>query len=650
MTTGADVQATWVATLVDEWARAGVTDAVVAPGSRSTPLLDALAADGRIRLHVVLDERSAGFVALGLGLATGRPAPVVTTSGTAAVELHPAVVEAHQAGVPLLVVTADRPPELHQVGAPQTVDQGGLYGGAVRLAVDPGVADEAARNTWRSVAARVVADTVGHPSGPGPVHLNLPLREPLLGTAGPLPPARGDRAPWHHVAAAAGGVSAGGVSAATVELLAGAAGRPGLIVAGGAGPDPDALLALAERLDWPVLADPRSCARRPHPLVVASADSLLRVPALAACHPEVVVRFGRPWASKVLSQWLAGLGPATIQVMVDPYGGWVEPERAAAVVDRSEPTALCRAVLDALGPAPAPSAASGVPAGSGAWAGSGAPAASGVPAASGGPAAPGGPAGSGAWAGGWVRAEAAAQGAIDRQLAAEDGPTEAGVARTVAAAVPAGGTLLTSSSMPVRDVEWWSRPRAGLRVVANRGANGIDGVVSTAVGVALGASPAPVVALLGDLAFLYDAGALLGATGRDLCLTLVVVDNHGGGIFSFLPQATALPPERFERLWATPHDVDLAALAGAYGVAARRLETLDELAAACAEPAPGVTVLIVATDRAANVAAHDRLNAAVAAAVGSAGAPPTPGNEATAGAAPAAFDGPGAPPRTRSAG
>ncbi|MBO0747784.1 MAG: hypothetical protein J2O47_05520, partial [Acidimicrobiaceae bacterium] len=201
MTASADVQAAFCAVLVDEWVRSGVTDAVVAPGSRSTPVLAALAEDGRIRLHVVLDERSAGFVALGLGLVTRRVAPVVTTSGTAAVELHPAVVEAHQAGVPLLAVTADRPPELHHVGAPQTIEQDGLFGSAPRWAVSPGVADLASAASWRSLASRSVAAAVAGPAGPGPVHLNLAFREPLLGDASSVmsPAGRTGGEPWHRV-------------------------------------------------------------------------------------------------------------------------------------------------------------------------------------------------------------------------------------------------------------------------------------------------------------------------------------------------------------------------------------------------------------------------------------------------------------------
>jgi 2-succinyl-5-enolpyruvyl-6-hydroxy-3-cyclohexene-1-carboxylate synthase len=577
MSTAADVQAAFAAVLVDEWSRAGVTDAVVAPGSRSTPLLAALAADGRLRLHVVLDERSAGFVALGLGVATGRPAVVVTTSGTAAVELHPAVVEAHHAGIPLVAVTADRPPELHQVGAPQTVVQAGLYGGSVRFAADPGVATEASSGSWRSLAARVVAEATGHPAGPGPVHLNVHLREPLLGTPGDLPPGREDGGPWH--------LTVGSRRLAPpdeiVELLAGASGGRGLIVAGaGSG---TGVIALAEALRWPVLADPRSGARVPHPLVVSTADSLLRLPEVASWRPDVVLRLGRPWASKVLAQWLTGLAGAATQVLVDPTGAWVDPDHTAELVVPADPAllgdAVAAAVAKSAGPAPRPGTTRPAP-----------------------------------WAEQWARAEAVARVAIDEQLAREHRPTEAAVARAVVAAVPAGATLLTSSSMPVRDVEWWGAPRRDLTVVANRGANGIDGVVSTAIGLALGTG-APTFAVTGDLAWLYDAGALLWAARRPVQLTFVVVDNDGGGIFSFLPQATALPEARFEQLWATPHGGDLPAVAAAFGVPARVVDDVDELAELVAEPPAGVSVLVVRTDRHDNVAAHDRLNAAVAGAL-----------------------------------
>jgi 2-succinyl-5-enolpyruvyl-6-hydroxy-3-cyclohexene-1-carboxylate synthase len=596
MSTGAGVQAAFVATLVDEWVRGGVTDAVIAPGSRSTPVLDALAVDGRIRLHVVLDERSGGFVALGLGLVTGRPALMVTTSGTAAVEVHPAVVEAHQAGVPLLVVTADRPGELHHVGAPQTVEQVGLYGSSVRWAVSVGVADDVTASTWRSLAARTVADTMGLPGGPGPVHLNLELREPFLGPPVVGPEGRPGGGPWHLVPA----LTERAPAVTTVETLASAAGTPGVIVAGAGAPEAGLVLALAAALGWPVLADSRSGSRVPHPAVIGAADSLLRLPEVASWRPGTVLRLGRPWASKVLAGWLDGLGPASTQVLVDPTGMWVDPGRSATVVERADPGALCRAVLEAMAPIPAASSPASFPA-SGASQESGASQATPTP-----PASP--------WADRWVAAERTAQHAIDAHLAGLTGLSEAAIARHVVGALPDPSTLLTSSSMPVRDVEWWGAPRRGLTVLANRGANGIDGIVSTALGVALGAA-GPTACLTGDLAFLYDAGALLGAAGRGVSLTFVVVDNDGGGIFSFLPQAAALPPERFERLWSTPHGLDLVAVARAYGVDAEAVVDLDALDAALATPWAGVRVLVARTDRVDNVAAHDRLNAAVATAV-----------------------------------
>ncbi len=560
----ADVQATFAATLVDEWVRAGVRDAVVAPGSRSTPITLALAAHGRVRIHVALDERSAGFMALGLGLATGRPAVVVTTSGTAAVELHPAVVEAGQAGVPLLAVTADRPAELHDVRAPQTIEQVGLFGRSVRWAVSPGVPQAAATGTWRSLAARAVAEAAGG----GPVHLNLAFREPLLGTSLPLPPGRPDGAPWHRLATAVGRDP----PASILDRISALTGRRGLIVAGaGAGP-PGAVHGLAEALGWPVLADPRSGCRVPARSTIAAADALLRSKEVASQVPEAVLRLGDPWVSRVVGTWLGGLGPEVDQIVVDPLGRWPDPERMAGLVVAAEPESLCAALSHGS-----------------AW---------------------------GEWGEQWAALEAAAQAAFDQVLTGHAEVTEPAVARTVGATVPDGGVLFTSASMPLRDVEWYSRPRHGLRVLANRGANGIDGVISTALGVALGGDE--VVALMGDLAFLYDSAGLVGAAERACPCTLVVVDNDGGGIFSFLPQAGALAEDRFERLWGTPHGLDLAAVAAGYrvpvGVAGSAAEVEPTLMAA--RQAGGVRVVLVKTSRQGNVAVHDELHEAVAAAVG----------------------------------
>ena len=570
-----DVQAAFASVLVDEWVRAGVTDAVACPGSRSTPLLIALAEAaerGVLVVHSVLDERSAGFFALGLGMASGVPAPVVTTSGTAAVELHPAVVEAHHSGVPMLAVTADRPAELQDCGAPQTVHQVGLYGDAVRWQASPGTPELASARAWRSLGARSVAEARGGAGRPGPVHLNLAFREPLIGSGEALLPGvegRPGGAPWHRLGLPRERLPPRDV----VDLLTGA-GERGLIIAGPGAGRPGAVWQLARAAGWPVMASPSSGCRLPG--AIAAADALLRTRLARDWRPDVVLRLGAPWASRVVNEWLGSL--SCPQVLVDPWGTWSAPDRLPGEVVVASPEAVCRSV------------ASTVPVRRG-----------------------------GDWARRWSGAEEAAQGAIERALAAEEGLTEPGVARSLLRAAPAGASIVVSSSMPVRDLECWSLPRAEVRVLANRGANGIDGVLSTAMGVAAAGSRGGVIAVLGDLAFLYDAGALLvgGRGGARPDLDVVVVDNDGGGIFSFLPQAGSQPAERFERMWGTPQDADLVALARAYGAEVEEIPDLARLAevVAAGREARGVRAFIAKTDRVANVAVHQRLHAAVEAVI-----------------------------------
>jgi 2-succinyl-5-enolpyruvyl-6-hydroxy-3-cyclohexene-1-carboxylate synthase len=600
-----DVQAAFARILVDEWVRAGVTDAVACPGSRSTPLLVALAEaaeQGAIRLHVLLDERSAGFFGLGLALASpsGSPAVIVTTSGTAAAELHPAVLEAHHSGVPMLAVTADRPPELQDSGAPQTIQQVGLFGDAVRWEASPGVPELAAAKSWRALASRSVLEARGGARRAGPVHLNLAFREPLLGSADLLlgPPdqalaagpqadgqdltlvrnGRPGGAPWHRVRVGENEVPPSDI----VQLLA-EAGERGLLVVGGGGSgrgaiSPEAVAELSAATGWPVLASPLSGCRVPG--AIGATDALLRSPAVQGWQPDVVVRLGAPWASRVLNEWLAGL--SCTQVLVDPWGTWAAPDHVPGEVVVASPVALCRAVAMAVNGQAGRDGTSRSD-----------------------------------WARRWSLAESAAQGAIDVALAREVGLTEPGIARTLLAALPAGGALVVASSMPIRDVEWWGRPRGGVTIVSNRGVNGIDGVLSTALGFAKSRNAGPVTALIGDLAFLYDVGALLGAASAGVDLDLVVVDNDGGGIFSFLPQAAAQPAERFERLWGTPHRADLVAVARGYGVAVQEVPDLARLASAVGEGGKGrgFRVFVAKTDRAGNVPVHRRLHAAVEAAV-----------------------------------
>lgn len=560
-------------TIVDEWARAGVVVAAVAPGSRSTPLALALAGDARIRVEVFLDERCAAAFALGAAKASGRPAVVLTTSGTAATLLHAAVVEARHARAPLLAVTADRPPELRDTGAGQAIDQLKLFGDAVRWFCELGVPEEVpgAGRYWRSVASRAVAESLGPPAGP--VHLNVAFREPLTPTGDPVveAPGRADGAPWV-VSAARPALPHGPDVDGLTEMVA--ASPRGLVMAGwGAGAAAEAVERFAAAAGWPVLADAVSGLRR-GPLSVSTYDALLRHPLFAASHrPDVVLRLGGAPTGRPGSSWLDGSVP---QVLVDPDGAWLDPGRTAARRVVVDPTALLDAAAARLGPHPVRETE---------------------------------------WAAGWRAAEAAAREAVDGLLDSWVEPFEGRVARDLAACLPDGATLVVGSSMPVRDLESFARPRTGLHFVANRGASGIDGFPSTVLGVAA-VRDGPVAALTGDLTLLHDVGGLLGAARRGVDATLVVLDNDGGGIFSFLPQAAH--SEHFERLFATPPGTDLVSVATAFGVAAQRVTKADEVVPAVQESLAGggVRLVVVPTDRTDNVARHAQAWAAVAAAVG----------------------------------
>lgn len=568
-----DVTTSFAITLVDEWARNGVTAAVVSPGSRNTPLTLALTRDARIHVDVVLDERSAGFRALGIGLATGRPAIVCCTSGTAAANLHPAVVEAHHGRVPLLVCTADRPAELRDVGAGQTIDQTHLFGAAVRWFHDPGPPQAAGEGAsagprWRALACRSVTLALGPAAGP--VHLNLPFREPLVPTGAPLleAPGRPDGAPWVRTSMPTRHASAADV-ARLAELVR--THPRGLLVAGwGAGVDPVVAARFARATGWPVVADPLSQLRTGAHSISAY-EGLLRVAGFErAYRPDLVVRVGAPLTSKITSGWL----DAIRTVLVDPDDAWLDPRHAACERVRADADAVLSSLTAALLDADAPA----------------------------------GPVDD-RWLADWLDVERRARTAIDSFLDDDEVAYEGRIARDVAAAVPEGGTLVVGSSLPVRALEWCMEPRTGLRVLANRGANGIDGFVSTVAGVA-SATAAPVVAFCGDLCFLHDTNGLLGGPSLPAA-TYVVVDNAGGGIFGYLAQSEL--PE-FEPLFATPQPVDLVAVARAHGVAAERV-TLGDLAVRVAERSDAARVLVVDLDRATARERHTRLWQAIAAGV-----------------------------------
>ncbi len=565
--------------VADELVRCGVTDAVTSPGSRSTPIVLALARERGLRTHSHVDERAAAFFALGLAKASRRPVALTCTSGTAAAEYLPAVIEAHEAGVPLLVLTADRPPELRDSGAGQTIDQVKLYGAAVRWYVDLGIHEASTASVrWaRALACRAVWTARGATGRPGPVQVDVPLREPLV-PAGPLgddpQPGRPGGAPWLARPAAAPASSAGTLSAAVVDH------ERVVVVAGRAERDPrlpDVIEAFADAAGAPLLADTLSGARR-SPNAIAHYDALLRDERFAAAQrPELVLRVGDLPTSKPLRAWLAGLEPSVPQLAFDPEAVWHDPDATLHAALAGDPGAsLLHAAADL---AERGAAREG-----------------------------------GSWLASWRTADAAAAAAIDAALG--DGAlSEPLVARTVAAALPAAATLFVASSMPVRDLETFAAVREDApRVLCNRGANGIDGTIASALGVA--ATGAPTTLLIGDVALAYDHSALL-ALRRDggTSLTIVLVDNGGGGIFDFLPVGGPAQADVFERHVATPTGLEPERLAALYGLAHTPVFTAAELRAALAAPAPGLRLLHVRTDRAENVTLHRRIWDAVSAAL-----------------------------------
>ncbi len=554
---------------VDELARCGLRDACTSPGSRSTPLVLSLVRERRLRSTSHIDERCGGFFALGLAKASGLPVALACTSGTAAANYAPAVIEAREARVPLIVLTADRPPELRDVGAGQTIDQVKLYGGAAKWfrEVDDHPATPERIRWLRGLACRAFWTALE--GRPGPVHLNFSLREPLV-LGEPLPPdepgggGRPDGRPW--VTRSRGIQGAGTCIPRELER------RPrALIVAGRAERDPllgPALADFAERAGLPLLAEPTSGARR-GPAAIAHYDALLRDPEWGAERaPELVLRVGDLPTSKPLRQWLAGLGGETLQIALDPENAWQDPAGAAAVFLAADP----RAVIEAL------------------------------------------PSGSrdDSWLESWTAPDRAAAAAI---AAALDELSEPRVAAELGARLPADATLVVASSMPIRDVETFfpARPDPP-RVLSNRGANGIDGTVSTAFGVAAGSNGSTVL-LIGDVALAHDLGGLLAAGRLGLPLTIVLLDNDGGGIFDFLPVAGE--GEDYERHVATPHGLDFAHAAALYGLVHDPVSTPAELASALdrALARDRTTLIHVRTDRGQNVGLHRRVWEAVRTAV-----------------------------------
>jgi 2-succinyl-5-enolpyruvyl-6-hydroxy-3-cyclohexene-1-carboxylate synthase len=567
--------------LVEELARCGVRHACVSPGSRSTPLAIALWRQPSIETTVHVDERSSGFFALGAAQASGRPVAVLTTSGSAAANVHPAVVEADEAGIPLLVLTADRPPELRGIGAGQTIDQVKLYGSAVRWFCELGVqeADDPGLLHARSTACRAYAAARGEPT-PGPVHVNVPFRDPLAPLAvegdvtatDPLAlKGREDRP----LTAVTGGRAAPD-EALLDELADRLVSSPrGLIVAG-RHPEPGiaaAVTSLAAAAGYPILAEPTSqlrCGTHDLTRVVWPYDTIART-APAALSPELVLRVGDMPTSKPLRAWIEGLDGLR-QIVVDAQCRWNEPSRRAETVVRADIASVAWGIAERIeGRAET------------------------------------------AWSDSWLGAAEATSQAIDAGLAALEEPSEPGLQRALADHYTEGSVIYTASSMPIRDQEAFlpAIPR-DLRFLCNRGANGIDGLVSSGIGSAV-VSGRPAYLVLGDLALYHDMNGLLGLRHAKGPVRIVVPQNDGGGIFHFLPQAESV--EEFEELFGTPTGLDLAKIADLYGLEHRRVEGLEALGEALT---PERALVEVPVDRRRNVEIHRELAEAAAKALGAA--------------------------------
>jgi 2-succinyl-5-enolpyruvyl-6-hydroxy-3-cyclohexene-1-carboxylate synthase len=587
---------------VDELARCGMRDACTSPGSRCAPLVLTLAREERLRCHSHIDERCAGFFALGLAKASGLPVAVTCTSGTAAAELAPAAIEAFQARVPLLLLTADRPPELRETGAGQAIDQLKLFGSAAKWFFEVGTHDASPeRLRWiRTLACRAYWTALE--GRQGVVHLNFPLREPLV-IDEPVPEdltGRGGRRPYVRRSPSlelpAGDREA--IPTELTELVASA--RRGLVVAGRHErwdtPFGRAAAAFCEAAGWPLLADPLSGARRGN-AAIAHYDALLRDEAFAAgARPDLVIRVGDLPVSKPLRTWLASLGD-TPQVALDPEGAWQDPASVLSDSLALGPAAALARLAASVSPAPAippdgvehtqaetpPDRSSADP----------------------------------DWLARWRGADERAAASI-RGVLGPEGLSEPAVAAELGVLLPEEATLFVASSMPVREIEtFWPVREDPPRVLCNRGANGIDGIVSSAFGAAADGD-GPVVLLIGDVALAHDIGGLLAAKRLDLKLTIVLLDNGGGGIFDFLPVAGAAMAQEndiYTRHIATPTGLDFARAAALYGLTHERVETIPAFRAAlerALSPRAGSAIVQVQTDRASNVELHRRVWGAVA--------------------------------------
>lgn len=565
----------YIGAFVDELARAGLRNVCFAPGSRSTPLSVMFARHPEIKLWTHLDERSASFFALGMAKVTGKPVGLVCSSGTAAANFYPAVIEARYSRVPLIVMTADRPHELQDVGAPQTIDQNRIYGEHARWFASVALPENTPDmlRYVRSIAGRAVSESTGSPAGA--VHLNFPFREPLM----PIPPQQNSfdfDAPARSLFAGSSGRRQ--PDPEMIERLASelVGLQRGLIICG---PQDDPALGasvskLASTLGYPVLADPLSyvrCGEHHSELILDRYDAFLKDQNLCATlQPEVIIRFGAIPTAKPFLLY-SQLYPDAWHILVDPDGGWNDPALLSNDVIHADSAMFCQQLSDVLsdrGHRPDQT-----------------------------------------WASDWIAINTSTAESITSAMDDDDQLFEGRVFQELSRILPAGSTLVAGNSMPVRDMDTFypGRP-APIRFLSNRGANGIDGVVSTALGASAVADEGPTVLVIGDLSFYHDMNGLLAAKLHELDATIILVNNDGGGIFSFLPQSAH--PEHFEQLFGTPHGIEFAPVADIYGIEFHRVDNWDGFRQAVngSIACSGVQIIEVpAPDRTTNVELHRNL-------------------------------------------
>lgn len=621
----------YVGAFVDELARSGVKHVCICPGSRSTPLAMLCADHPKLRIWTHIDERSAGFFALGLAKATGQPVALIATSGTAVVNFMPAVVEAYFGRVPLIVLTADRPHELRDVGTNQTIDQVRLYGSHVKWTMDMPLpeADETMVRYARMMASRAATTAQAVPAGP--VHLNFPLREPLIplpggpsassGTDNDSVSARAaEGQPYTHVVDGPRSLAKDDAAALARQWRRI---ERGVIVCGPDTPEDAAapLLRMAELLGWPVLADPLSGLRgdtggafvaedtalddtAAKAVVVDAYDVFLRNDdAATALAPELVLRFGALPVSKPLLQYLQRYTDVP-QIVVDGGAGWRDPTLAAAVMLHVAPRQLCRAIAAALleqaphkpGIPPTDALLATEPTGHTTDAAAK-------------------PGDGRAWAVRWHRLNKTTRNALRIAVDKQSEMFEGRVFQELAELLPDGAALYVGNSMPIRDMDaFFPAVDRRLRVFGNRGASGIDGIVSSALGASAGVA-GPLVLVLGDLSFYHDVNGLLAAKLHNLNATIVVINNDGGGIFSFLPQAAH--PEHFELLFGTPIGLDFEPAVRMYGGKFTRVSHWPEFREALMQgiQGDGLHVVEIVTERRRNLEQHREIIGAARAAV-----------------------------------